>query len=114
MALTQSIKPLYAVVPSAQPTPRSNVIPLPSPRVLLPVTLRHVSEALIRAQLATLLHSPLGVYVVRTQVIRGEIRVLLDIAPEDLDFTMHTLIATLVDATIGRVTRRPRSAAAVK
>jgi hypothetical protein len=40
--------------------------------------------------------------------VRGAIRVLLDIAPEDIDFTMHTLIATLSDATIGQLRRRPR------
>jgi hypothetical protein len=108
MALTQRIAPLYAVVPVARPVSRNNVIPLPAPRVLLPVTLKSETESCTRAQLATLLHSPLGVYVSSTQTVRGAIRVLLDIAPEDIDFTMHTLIATLSDATIGQMRRRPR------
>nr|WP_118178485.1 hypothetical protein [Paraburkholderia phosphatilytica] len=87
-----------------------NVIPFPSPRLLLPVTLvRDPAEASHHApsaELAALLHSPLGVYVVDTDFVRDEIRVLLDIAPDDLDFTLHTLIRTLARGTIGRVSKR--------
>jgi hypothetical protein len=87
-----------------------NVIPFPSPRLLLPVTLvREPAEASHHApsaELAALLHSPLGVYVIDTEFVRDEIRVLFDIAPDDLDFTLHTLIGTLSRGTIGRVSKR--------
>jgi hypothetical protein len=38
--------------------------------------------------------------------IRQETRVQLDIAPEDVDFTLHTLMSTLSAATIGPLKRR--------
>ncbi|WP_235850668.1 hypothetical protein [Paraburkholderia piptadeniae] len=59
-----------------------------------------------RANLATLFHSPLGVYVSHTDVSRDNVCVHFNIAPEDLDFTLHSLITTLSEATIGRITRR--------
>jgi hypothetical protein len=106
MALTQSSKVFNAGFDSAPPTPRNNVIPFPSPRALLVVTFLRGSEKLSREQLRALLHSPLGVYVISTKVVRDEVHVQFDIAPEDLDFTIHTLIATLPEATIGPIRRR--------
>jgi hypothetical protein len=106
MALTQSLELFDPGPHRAQPSSRNKVIPFPSPRVLLPVTLLRESADRSRAQLWALLHSPLGVYVASTEVVRDEIRVQLNIAPDDLDFTMHTLIATLPQAMIGPVKRR--------
>jgi hypothetical protein len=74
--------------------------------MLLPVTLPRETRDGSRDALRTLLHSPLGVYVVATEVTRAGVRVQLDIAPDDIDFAMHTLIATLPAATIGPVRRR--------
>jgi hypothetical protein len=89
-----------------QPVQRSNnVIPFPLSRVLLPVTLIRETESEARSQLKSLLHSPLGVYVVSTEVVRDGVRVLFSIAPEDLDFTMHTLIASVPEALIGSLKR---------
>jgi hypothetical protein len=89
-----------------QPVQRgNNVIPFPLSRVLLPVTLSRESETEARSQLKSLLHSPLGVYVVSTELVRDGVRVLFSIAPEDLDFTMHTLIASVPQALIGSVKR---------
>ncbi|RQR26819.1 hypothetical protein DIE23_28630 [Burkholderia sp. Bp9143] len=87
---------------------RNNVIPLPPPRprLRLPVTLSADSGALALARLAALLHSPLGVYVVSARTVRDVIHVQFDIAPEDLDFTLHMLIAQQADAVIGPVARR--------
>lgn len=45
-------------------------------------------------------------YVVSTEAVREEVRVQLDIALDDLDFTMHTLISTLPAALIGPLKRR--------
>jgi hypothetical protein len=92
--------------PNAQPAAHQNVIPFPSPRVRLPVTLLGVSEDDVRTQLKTLLHSPLGVYVVSTEVVHDHVHLNLDIAPDDLDFTMHALITTLPYAMIGPLKRR--------
>ncbi|HEF5873607.1 TPA: hypothetical protein SAY52_004263 [Burkholderia cenocepacia] len=79
--------------------------PHPRPRLQLPVTLTADSAA-AHARLAALLHSPLGVYVVRARTVRNVIHVHFDIAPEDLDFTLHTLIAQQVDAVIGPIARQ--------
>jgi hypothetical protein len=106
MALTQPLKAFDAGPHSARPISHKNIIPFPSPRVLLPVILLRESEDHSRAQLRALLHSPLGVYVVSTEVVRNEVSVQLDLAPDDLDFAMHTLIATLPEATMGAVRRR--------
>ncbi|WP_321859839.1 hypothetical protein [Burkholderia cenocepacia] len=85
-----------------------NVVPFPPPRprLQLPVTLTADSTAAAHARLAALLHSPLGVYVIRARTVRTVIHVHFDIAPEDLDFTLHTLIAQQVDAVIGPIARR--------
>ncbi|WP_347814192.1 hypothetical protein [Paraburkholderia sp. BL10I2N1] len=70
------------------------------------MTLLRESEDQSRAQLRALLHSPLGVYVASTEIVRDEVRVQFDVALDDLGFTMHALIATLPQATIGPVKRR--------
>src|ERR1700730_698755 len=108
MALTQPLEVFDAGPHSARPISRDNIIPFPSPRGRLPVTvpLLRESEDQLRAQLRALLHSPLGVYVVSTEIVRDEVHVQFDIARDDLDFTMHTLIATLPQAMIGPVKRR--------
>ncbi|MEX3855572.1 hypothetical protein QF001_007188 [Paraburkholderia youngii] len=82
----------------------NNVIPFPS-RVLLPVSFVYASDERSPTQLQALLHSPLGVYVTSIERARNEVSVQLDIAPNDLDFTLHTLIATLPEARIGRASR---------
>jgi hypothetical protein len=59
--------------------------------------------------LNTLLKSPLGVYVINSECIRDEIRVTLDIAPDDFHFTLRTLMSSLPKATIGTLSRRTQS-----
>ncbi|MEM5383022.1 hypothetical protein VSR68_05370 [Paraburkholderia phymatum] len=71
----------------------------------LEVLLTGTQPERLRTNLATLFHSPLGVYVSHTEVSRNDVCVHFNIAPEDLDFTLHTLITTLSEATIGRITR---------
>jgi hypothetical protein len=112
MALTQSIDSFATQPLNESPVQRNNVIPFPAGRVRLQVTLPHRSCELPGTQLRVLLHSPLGVYVVATEAVRQEIRVQLDIAFDDLDFTLHTLIATLPAATIGPLKRRSAAAKA--
>jgi hypothetical protein len=88
--------------------PSSRIIPLRGHRATLPVVFDGPKADEL---LATLIHSPLGVYMrATTTTKRDEICVLLDIAQEDLDFTLHTLISTLPEGTIGtlstpRITR---------
>jgi hypothetical protein len=106
MTLTQSLQLADAGLHRAGIAPRRNVIPFPSPRVLLPVTLRDEADNLAHTQLVTLLHSPLGVYVVNMETVRDGVRVRFDIAADDLGFTLHTLISTLPEATIGAVMPR--------
>src|ERR1700761_196370 len=106
MALTQSID-RFATQPLNEPhVQRNNVIPFRASRVRFQVTLPHRPCELPGTQLRALLHSPLGVYVVATEAVRQEIRVQLDIAFDDLDFTLHTLISTLPAALIGPLKRR--------
>ncbi|WP_258397407.1 hypothetical protein [Paraburkholderia unamae] len=101
---------LYDEAP--RPRPRAKVVPLRAPRAWLEVVLTASTADTARAHLATLLHSPLGVYVAQTGFERGVTRVLLDIAPEDIDFTLHTLMTTVPQAAIGALRERmPRKEA---
>lgn len=95
---------------------RRTVIPFlpPRPRLHLPVTLTADTGALAHARLAALLHSPLGVYVVSARTVRDVIHLQFDIAPEDLDFTLHLLIAQQADAVIGPVAHRLHVGAPVR
>jgi|SRR5579863_2797106 len=108
MASTQLLKVVHAESSApAQSVSRNNVIPFPSSeRVLLPVSLDYASPEQSRAQIRALLHCPIGVYVAGIEAVRGDVRVIFDIAAEDFDFTLHTLIATLPQAAIGRLSRR--------
>jgi hypothetical protein len=90
-------------VPLAQP--RSNVIPLRARRVQLEVLLTGASPDAFRTHLATLFHSPLGVYISHSQRLRDKACVHFNIAPEDLDFTLHTLLGTMSEATVGKISR---------
>ena len=105
MAIAPSLRTADASPCAAQRVLRSTVIRFPAPRVLLPVTFVRESDEKTREQLRALLHSPLGVYVTRTERVNNEERIHFDIAPADLDFMLHTLIATLPEATIGRISR---------
>jgi hypothetical protein len=112
MALTQTIDNIADEPQTQSPSlgnsrvQRNNVIPFRSTRALLQITLPHPSHDLAGASsLRALLHSPLGVYVVGTYQVREQVRVQLDIAIEDLDFTLHTLISTLPAALIGPLQR---------
>ncbi|CAB3762691.1 hypothetical protein [Paraburkholderia humisilvae] len=105
MALSQPSEVPDSVRSSARPLQRNNVIPFPLSRAFLPVTLLRDSEDEARSQLKSLLHSPLGVYVVSTELVRDGVRVLFSIAPEDLDFTLHTLIGSVPHALIGSLKR---------
>jgi len=109
MATTLSLQAFDVGPQHAQPVSRGNVIPFPSPRVQMPVTLTGDSAAESRAHLKALLHSPLGVYVASTEVVRNQVRLQLDIALDDIDFTMHALITTLPQAMIGPLKRRNTS-----
>ncbi len=84
---------------------RADVVPLRTPRVQLEVLLTGAHPDQLHANLATLYHSPLGVYVFHTDASRDALCVHFDLAPEDLDFTLHTLLTTLPEATIGAITR---------
>lgn len=62
-----------------------------------------------KVHLIALLRSPLGVYVTHTDVSRERVSAQLDIAAEDLDFTLHMLVSILPGALIGPA--RPREPA---
>ncbi|CAM2179875.1 conserved hypothetical protein [Burkholderia latens] len=80
------------------------VVPLPRPsRLQMSVTLTADAGLRAPARLAALLHSPLDVYVACAHVVRDSVHVQFDIAPQDLGFTLHTLIAQQAGALIGRV-----------
>ncbi|HTH62679.1 MAG TPA: hypothetical protein VL689_21325 [Paraburkholderia sp.] len=101
MSYAQAV-PLSPASRSTAPA-TSNVVPLRSPRATVQVYLTGNTPG---NHLFTLLHSPLGVYVTHTDTLRDSVRVSLDIAPEDFDFTLHTLMTTLPEATIGSIVRR--------
>ena len=95
----------HDTVPEVRTRIHSNVVPLRALRVQLAVFLTGTKPDSLRANLDLLYHSPLGVYVSQTETVRDSVCVHFNIAPEDLDFTLHTLIATLPEATIGAITR---------
>ncbi|WP_230949733.1 hypothetical protein [Burkholderia pseudomultivorans] len=108
------IRPVPAFAVASRPRrsgARQPIVPAPFSRVLLPVTLSAHSPRVAHDRLAALLGSPLGVYVVGARIVRRVVHLHFDIAPEDLDFTLHTLIAQLADAVIGPVVRGPQAAA---
>lgn len=104
MALTQAL-PLHHNLRPVNPRPltRDNVIALPARRLQLPVTIADPSPDRLRATLQTLLHSPLGAYVVGIETRDDTLRIQFDLARGDLGFALHTLIATLPAATVGRI-----------
>ncbi|MEW9583361.1 hypothetical protein [Paraburkholderia sp. DGU8] len=95
----------HDTVPNIRPRLHSNVVPLCAPRVQLKVFLTGKQPDSLRVNLATLLHSPLGVYVSQTEVLRDSVCVRFNIDHEDLDFILHLLITTMSEATIGAITR---------
>jgi hypothetical protein len=100
---TAQLVALRDVIPDPGGRMRTDALPLGASRAALEVALTGPTPEASRANLATLLRSPLGVYVIHTEVLRDSVQVRFDIAPEDLAFTMHTLLATLPEATIGAV-----------
>jgi hypothetical protein len=101
MALSQPSEVPEGLRIAAKPRQQNNVIPFPRSRVLLPVFLSVESSSDTRSSLKSLLHSPLGVYVMSMHIVRGGVRLQLSIAREDLDFAMHTLIVSVPQALIG-------------
>jgi hypothetical protein len=99
MAFANPITHYDVVTP--RPRPRAKVVALRAPRVWLEVVLTASTADIARANLAALLHSSLGVYVAQTTFVRGATCVQLDIASEDFDFTLHTLMTIVPQATIG-------------
>jgi hypothetical protein len=84
----------------------NNVMSFPSQRAILSVSLACSEKDHGQEQLRGLLYSALGVYVVDTRIEKGEITVRFDIAMDDVDFTLHTLIKDLPEAMIGRLERK--------
>lgn len=80
----------------------SNVVSLRASRATVQV---YLTGSTPDAYLARLLQSPLGVYVMRSEALHDSVRVVLDIAPEDFSFTLHTLMTTVPEAIIGSVVR---------
>lgn len=95
--------PLSPAVRSTATHATSNVLPLRSPRATVQI---YLTSDTPDAHLSALLQSPLGVHVIRTDVLRDSVHVALDIAPDDFDFTLHMLIMAVPEAVIGPVTRR--------
>jgi hypothetical protein len=103
MALPHAI-PLPDLPPlTPRPLTRQNVVPFPVRRVLLPITLSAPRSGHASAWLPTLLHSPLGPYVVDIDTGADTVCVTCCLARRDLGFALHTLLASLPEATLGRV-----------
>ncbi|SDV46912.1 hypothetical protein [Chitinasiproducens palmae] len=72
-------------------------------RIDIDVCLDGATLDIARSRLAALLHSPLGVYVAQTALRARRLCVRIEVASRDIDFAIHTLVATLPAATIGAV-----------
>jgi hypothetical protein len=75
-------------------------------RVHLSAVLRSKEDEAARERIRRLFHSPLGVYVSHASRDQGDLRLVFDVAMEDLDFTVRTLHQVLPEAVIEAV--RPR------
>jgi flagella basal body P-ring formation protein FlgA len=84
----------------------TNVASFPNQRATLVVKLICCQEDGGQSQIRSLFHSVLGVYVSDSRIERGEILVEFDIAVDDIDFTLHTLIRELPEAVIGPLQRK--------
>jgi hypothetical protein len=99
---------MAAPAPAPAPAPASlrHLAQPRDERVLLCVTLACAAKEQGQAQVRALLRSPLGVYVLDLTMHRECIRVRFDIAANDVDFTLHTLISDLPEAMIGPIETR--------
>ncbi|MDN7183783.1 hypothetical protein M0D69_38385 [Caballeronia sp. SEWSISQ10-4 2] len=86
-------------------TPETVLAPCVS-RVHLSAVLRSKQEEAARERIRRLFHSPLGVYVSQASRDHDDLRLIFDVAMEDLDFTVRTLHQVLPEAVIEAV--RPR------
>ena len=75
-------------------------------RVHLSAVLRRKQDEAARERIRRLFHSPLGVYVSQASRDHDDLRLIFDVAMEDLDFTVRTLHQVLPEAVIEAV--RPR------
>jgi hypothetical protein len=75
-------------------------------RVNLCAILRSKQDDAARERIRRLFHSPLGVYVSQASRDHDDLRLVFDVAMEDLDFTVRTLHQVLPEAIIEAV--RPR------
>lgn len=96
-----SVVPVPAcATPAVARRSSAKVLPFRATRAWLDLVLDGGTLRETRAHLALLLHSPLGVYVTRTSERADTVAVRLDIAPDDFDFTLHTLLQVVPEATI--------------
>lgn len=75
-------------------------------RVHLSAVLCSKQDEAARERIRCLFHSPLGVYVSQASRDHNDLRLVFDVAVEDLDFTVRTLHQVLPEAVIEAV--RPR------
>lgn len=75
-------------------------------RVHLSAVLRSKQDEAARERIRRLFHSPLGVYVSQASRDHDDLRLVFDVAMEDLDFTVRTLHQVLPEPVIEAV--RPR------
>ncbi|MGA7812508.1 hypothetical protein [Caballeronia sp.] len=75
-------------------------------RVQLSAVVRSEQDEAARERIRRLFHSPLGVYVSHARRDHDDLRLVFDVAPEDLDFTVRTLHQVLPEAVVEGV--RPR------
>jgi hypothetical protein len=75
-------------------------------RVHLSAVLHSRQDEAARERIRRLFHSPLGVYVSQASRDHDDLRLIFDVAMEDLDFTVRTLHQVLPEAVIEAV--RPR------
>ncbi|CAH2807684.1 MAG: hypothetical protein CBARDMAM_5397 [uncultured Caballeronia sp.] len=78
----------------------------PVSRVHLSAVLHSRQDEVARERIRRLFHSPLGVYVSQASRDHDDLRLVFDVAMEDLDFTVRTLHQVLSEAVIEAV--RPR------
>lgn len=87
--------------------PVTNTLPdIAAARVHVAAVVHSEQDDAARERIRRLFHSPLGVYVSQASRDHDELRLVFDVATEDLDFTVRTLRQVLPEAVIEGI--RPR------
>lgn len=96
----------YDIARTSRSARGGEVLPFPHRRVILSVMLSVGEADQGDEKLRAVFRSAVGVYVLDSHIEKRCIKLRFDIAMNDIDFLIHTLIRELPEATIGPLETR--------